>query len=141
MSRGPRFVLAAILALFVWMTLSGWSSDSTSERVFAGVFAGFMILIIIAVLFPSRSMIPLRIVAGIVAASCISYFVFELLELLRGEPQRLRIGEPSTFMAGLALLVFGIPALVFALGGETVGWLQKIFRQSEEGKSRGDRTV
>ena len=52
---------------------------------------------------PTRFLLAFRIVAGVVALTFAVYFVAELLALLRGVPQPIRIGTPSALMAGLGL--------------------------------------
>jgi hypothetical protein len=128
MSRTPRYVLAGCLALLIWMTLSGWETDSTGQRILTSILAGFMGLIVIACLVPGRAYIALRLAAGVVGVICVIYFVSEVAKLLKGESQHLAIGEPSAVMAALAMIVFGIPSLAFALGGETVVWFQEVMR-------------
>ena len=43
------------------------------------------------------------------------------------EPQPLSLNRPNATAAGLGLLFYGVPALVFALGAERVG-LARLFR-------------
>jgi hypothetical protein len=131
MSRGARLILVAFLLLFVWMVLAGWSTDTPKQRVGSAVVAGFMLVLALGIAAPGRFIWALRVAAGAVAATYAVYFVTELVALLRGEPQPLVMGRPSATMAGLGLLVFGVPALVFALGAERVG-LARLFGKPTE---------
>lgn len=121
MSRGARWTIVAFILLFVWMTLAGWETDSPRTRLYAGLFSAFMLVLALGVAAPSRFLIALRVVAGTVAVAYVLYFVFELAALLRGEEQHFQRGRPSALMAGLGLLVYGVPAIIFALGTERVG--------------------
>jgi Regulator of ribonuclease activity B len=69
--------------------------------------------------FPGRSRVALRITAAVVVLAYVLYFGWEYLELLRGHRQPFAVGQPSTLMAGLGLLVWGIPLLLHALSGRS----------------------
>ena len=133
MSRASRYILAAVLALFTWMVLAGWDMDSNTSRAMDVAVATFMVLLGFGVLAPRRMSGALRIVAGMIALTYLAYFGFEVRGLLSGEHQVLKIGAPSALMAGVGLLVFGVPALIFALGGVTAGWVGRLFA-----RARGD---
>ncbi len=137
MSRASRFVLAAVLFLFTWMVLSGWETDSVQARAVSAVIAAFMIVLAAGLLAPTRLRIAFRLVAGVVALTYAWYFGAELFALLGGEAQPIRLGMPSALMAGLGFIVFGVPALVFALGGVTVGWVDRLLRRAR-GEPRSD---
>ncbi|MDB4908068.1 MAG: hypothetical protein JWO05_2852 [Gemmatimonadetes bacterium] len=126
MSRGARWFLACVILLLMWMTLAGWDSDSTKARVWSVAIAGFMGLIVIGLLAPKRALLAFRLTAGLVALGYLGYFISEVVQLLRGDQQQLRVGRPSALMAGLGLLVYGVPALIFALGAKRVG-LARLF--------------
>jgi hypothetical protein len=137
MSRPSRFFLAAVLVLFTWMVLSGWESDSTRARAISGVIAAFMIVLAAGRVAPTRLRIALRVVAGVVALTYGWYFCSELVALVGGESQPIRLGMPSAVMAGVGFIVLGVPALVFALGGVTVGWVDRLLRRAR-GEPRSD---
>ena len=130
MSRGARWFLAAVILLLIWMMLSGWDTDTEKARVGSAVISGFMALIMIGLVAPRRGVWALRLVAGIVALTSLAYFISQVAALLRGERQEFRIGQPSAVMAGLGLLVYGVPALIFALGAKRVG-LARLFSRKE----------
>jgi hypothetical protein len=137
MSRASRYVLAAVLSLFAWMMLSGWETDSAQARAISAVIAAFMIVLAAGLLAPTTLRLAFRLVAGVVALTYAWYFGSELFALFRGESQPIRLGMPSALMAGLGFIVFGIPALVFALGGVTVGWVDRLLRRAR-GEPRSD---
>ena len=129
MSRGSRVVLILALLLFSWMALSGWATDPPRVRLFSAVFAAFMLMLAAGIAAPTRLRVLFRIVAGTVALVYGWYVVVEVRALLGGEAQNIRLGSPSAVMAGLGFLVFGVPALVYALGGVTTGWVDRAFRR------------
>lgn len=137
MSRPARWLLVVVLLLFTWMMLAGWETDPPRTRAFSATAAALMLLLGAGLAAPRRLVVALRIVAGAIALLYLAYFVVEVVRLLRGEAQPFRLGEPSALMAGLGLLVFGVPAIVFALGGERVG-LARVFdrRASREDDER-----
>lgn len=141
MSRPSRFILAAVLVLLAWMVLSGWETDTPKARVFSAVFAAFMLILALGLAAPSRFGIAFRIVAGVVAVAYTWYFVSEVLALLRGANQPLRMGQPSALMAGIGLLIFGVPALVFALSGVNTGWVARLLRRARGEQEVDDRDV
>ena len=98
-----------------WLLLSGWESDSPRDRLVDVLVSTVALLLAAGVTFPNRSHGPFRLVAGIVGSAYALYFADELIGLVRGKPQTLRIGEPSALMAGLGFLIIGAPLLVFAL--------------------------
>ena len=136
MSRPARWILVAFIVLLSWMTLSGWAESSTSERVFAAAFAGFMLTIAFGLAAPRHSVVAFRVVAGVVAVGFIAYFGSELVALLRGARQPIAVGRPSALMAGLGLLVWGVPALVFAVGGVPVGIARLVMPRTSEKDER-----
>lgn len=138
MSRGSRIVLIVTLLLFSWMTLSGWADDTPKARAITVAIVVVMLLLAFGFAFPTRAILAFRIVAGTVAALYLWYTVVEIASLLRGEPQQLRMGQPSATMAVIGLLVFGIPAFVFAFGGVTVGWPDRLLRRMRGGGDEDD---
>jgi hypothetical protein len=132
MSRPARWILIAFLLLFAWMMVSGWHRDPPRVRAMTAVFAGLMVLFALGIAWPSRFMLALRVVAASVAIAYLIYFVSEVRDLLRGEDQHLRPGRPSALLAGIGLLVYGVPAIIFALGTTRVG----VFRLLDRAKPR-----
>jgi hypothetical protein len=130
MSRGARGIIVAFILLFVWMTLAGWQNDTPRAHLFSALFAAFMLVLALGVAAPSRFLIALRIVAGTVAVAYLLYFVTQVAALLRGEEQHFQTGRPSAVMAGIGLIVYGIPAVIFALGTERVG-IARLFRSRD----------
>ncbi len=137
MSRPSRYILASVLVLFTWMVLSGWETDSSKVRAMDATVAAFMLLLALGVLAPRRLNVALRIVAGMVAVAYGAYFCGEVWALMNGEHQLVRLGVPSALMAGVGLLIFGVPALIYAIGGVTVGWLARLFARAR-GESASD---
>jgi hypothetical protein len=137
MSRPSRFFLAAVLVLFAWMVLSGWESDSRQARAISAAIAAFMIVLAAGLVAPTKLRIAFRGVAGVIALTYAWYFGSELIALVGGESQPIRLGMPSALMAGLGFIVFGVPALVFALGGVTVGWVDRLLRRAR-GEPKSD---
>ena len=121
MSRPARWILAAVLLAFAWLVLSGWASDTPRVRAISAVIAGLMVLGAAGAVAPTRLAWALHIVAGAASLGYIVYFVTEVVDLVRGEPQPLRLGQPSAVMAGIGLIVFAIPLGVFAVSGVRVG--------------------
>jgi hypothetical protein len=130
MSRSSRYILAAVLVLFTWMVLSGWDGDSDKVRAIDATVAAFMLLLALGVLAPRRLNVALRIVAGMVAAGYLAYFCGEVWALINGEHQVVRLGAPSALMASVGLLIFGVPALIYALGGVAIGWVARLFARA-----------
>lgn len=54
---------------------------------------------------------------GVIGLSYVVYFVAELAKLLGGERQPLAPGQPSATMAGLGLIFYSVPFLIFAISG------------------------
>ena len=73
----------------------------------------------VGLIVPGRRRIVLRLVAGAVVLGYVIYFGAELVALLRGDAQPLRLGGPSALMAGVGLLVWGVPLLIYTLSGRT----------------------
>lgn len=121
MSRTSRFVLILFLFLFAWMVLSDWSTDSVRMRAINSVISALMMTFAIGLAAPSRFILALRFVAGAIGIAYLLYFAGEVWALLSGQSQPIRAGQPSVLMAGFGLLVFGIPALIFAFSGSHVG--------------------
>ena len=140
MSRGARWIIVAFILLFVWMMLAGWETDSPQTRLVSGLFSAFLLVLALGVAAPGRFMIALRIVAGTVAVVYLLYFVAQLAALLRGEEQHFQRGRPSALMAGIGLLVYGVPAIIFALGTERVG-IARFFRSRDAASKDHDQTV
>ncbi len=134
-----RFLLIGALLGGVWFILAGWSTDSPRDRLVGASISAVVLLFAVAVALPVRAAWALRVVAGIVGTTYLLYFGFELWNLLRGNPQAFRIGEPSVLMAALGLLIIGIPMLVFAFAGVGVGILEHLMRLGPRASS-GDKS-
>ena len=121
LSLASRIVLILALLGFVWMINAGPAdpadAPTASQRVVGIVVSSVALLFAIGLAFPRRGRVATRIVAGCVVLAYLAYFVTELIELLRGEQQEFTRGEPSALMAGIGLLVWGVPMIVYALGG------------------------
>ena len=115
-----RIVLAAFVLLFAGMMVSDWGAEPPSRRWAIGIFVGLMVLFAIALLAPRRMRWAFRLLAGCIFLLYAGYFVDQARRLLSGTPQRFALGRPSTVMAGIGLLVFGIPCLVYALSGQWI---------------------
>lgn len=122
-----RWVLVGFLLLFTWMMLFGWETATHTQRVGDAVFSAFMLVLALGVAAPTRFVWALRVTAAAVFVAYAIYFIAEVVRLLDGGHQRFALNTPSATTAGIGLLVYGIPALVFALGAERVG-LARLFR-------------
>jgi len=100
--------------------LAGWATDSPRDRFFDASISAVVLLFALGIALPARAGWAFRIVAAVIGVTYLAYFGFELWGLLRGRPQPVRVGEPSVLMAGLGLLIIGVPSLLFALSGW--GW-------------------
>jgi hypothetical protein len=128
MSRGARWTIIAFILLFGWMLLSDWSADSSRQRVVESGLIAFMLALALGLAAPGRFRWALRVAAGMVAVGYFAYFVSEVFGLLRGDAQELSVNRPNATAAGVGLLLYGVPALIFALGAERVG-LARLFGQ------------
>jgi hypothetical protein len=131
-SRGARWTIIAFLLLFAWMSLYGWSSDTNAQRGFEIGFVAFMLALALGLAAPARFLWALRLVAGTVAAGYLAYFVFEVVKLLGGEKQPFSINNPNATAAGFGLLIYGVPALVFALGAKRIGIARLLDRRPRD---------
>ena len=144
MSRGARWTVIAFLLFFTWMMLSGWSADTRTQRVWDAGIAAFMLVLALGLASPKRFILALRVVAGTIAVVYLGYFVWELFKLLGGERQPLALNRPNATAAGVGLLIYGVPALIFALGAERVGVSRLLRspsgdnREEEENPPEGD---
>jgi ABC-type amino acid transport system permease subunit len=93
-----------------------------------------VLLLALAIALPRTASWALRLVAGAVGGAYVVYFVSELWGLATGHPHPLAIGQPSATMAGLGLLIIGLPMLVFALSGTS---LLRHLIQERQRKQRG----
>lgn len=119
-SRFLRAVLVAALLGFVALLVAGWSPDDAPTARAAGIGLVFLALTFAAgIVVPGRRRLALRVVAGVVVAFYLAYFATYAWRLARGEPQPFELGRPSALMAGIGLLVWGVPLLVYALSGRT----------------------
>ena len=120
-SRFLRITLIAALLGFAGTMIMSWApGDRPAARA---VSVGLVLLAItfaVGLAFPDRRRIALRIVAGTVVLVYVVYFAVYAWRLLHGEPQPFGIGRPSALMAGIGLLVWGIPLLVYALSGRSL---------------------
>ena len=121
MSRTPRWILAVVLVVFAAMTLSGWATDTPSVRLATAIFAALMLLGAAGAIAPHRFRWALHVIAGAVSLGYIWYFIDEVMRLVRGEAQPIRMGQPSAVMACVGLIVFAIPLGIFAVSGVLVG--------------------
>ena len=119
-SRSLRIVLLVALLGGVWLMLAGWATDSPRDRFVNASISAVVLLFALGIALPARASWAFRIVAAVIGLTHLAYFGSESWGLLRGRPQHLRVGQPSALMAGLGLLVIGVPSLLFALSGS--GW-------------------
>jgi hypothetical protein len=130
MIRSP--VLRAAVALAALGTaavlLMGWNGASTLQRIVAGLVAGFAVMLAAGMLAPARHRRgAMRVVAGLACAACLAYAIVEVVALLGGQAQPIRVGEPSAVMSLLLLLLAAIPLGIFAVSGRTM----REWRQAE----------
>jgi hypothetical protein len=119
-SRLLRAVVIALLLGGVWLILAGWSTDSPQDRFVEVCISAVVLLFALFLALPSRAGWALRIVAGAIGLIYVWYFGTELWGLVGGHAKPIRLGQPSATMAGLGLLIIGIPMLVFALSGTSL---------------------
>ena len=120
-SRFLRIVLVVAVLGFAALLLAGRSPDDTPAA--RAVSTGLVLLaltFVVGLVMPGRRRIALRVVAGLVVAFYLAYFAIYAWRLVQGEPQPFGLGTPSALMAGLGLLVWGVPLLVYALSGRTL---------------------
>ena len=134
MSRGARWTIIAFILLFAWMLLSSWSADSSRQRVVESGLIAFMFVLALGLAAPGRFRWALRVAAGMVAVGYLAYFIVEVTGLFRGDSQPLSLNRPNATAAGIGLLVYGVPALVFALGAERVGLARLFGRRPGSGE-------
>jgi hypothetical protein len=116
-NRLIRIMLTAVLAAFAWAMLSTWPTDSPKVRVAGSMMVALALPLAGGVAAPTRGRFALRVGAGIIGLAYVGYFVIELWQLLRGDRQPLRAGEPSATMAGIGVLIYAVPMLIFAASG------------------------
>lgn len=97
--------------------LSGWSTASHQVRFAMASLSILCVLLAVGIATCGRLLWALRLAAGAVGIAYVAYFVLQLWALLRGERQVLTPGQPSATMAGIALVVYAVPLLVFAISG------------------------
>ena len=112
-----RGILIVFLLLFSWMVLSSWSRDTPAQRVAGAIVAGLMLFFALGLLAPRRLGWIFRVLGGFVFLVYAGYFAHQVWRLLEGDAQRFSPGRPSAVMAGLGLLILGVPCLVYALSG------------------------
>lgn len=120
-SRFLRIVLVAAVLGFGALLVASWSPDD--DPLARAVTVGLMLLAVtfaVGVALPGRRRIALRVVAGAVVLFYLVYFATYAWRALHGEPQPFGLGQPSALMAGLGLLVWGVPLLVYTLSGRTL---------------------
>ena len=124
MIRSPvlRAVLVLALVGFAAFAIDLVWEDGGKEQG-STLMVGLALLALTAAVgfaFPGRRRIALRAVGAVIVLVYVAYFGVELVALLRGEKQPLNIGEPSAIIAGLGVLIWGVPLLVYALSGRTL---------------------
>jgi hypothetical protein len=114
-----RAVLAIALVAFAAFCLQlAWTEGGPGTWVLIVLALG-AVTFAVGLIVPGRRRIALRLVAGVVVIGYLVYFGAELAALLRGGSQPLRVGGPSAMMAGVGVLVWGVPLLVYTLSGRT----------------------
>lgn len=120
MSTTARLIVIIALVGFAWIVNTGWAVSTPVQRTAGIVLGGVALLLAAGLAFPQRGRAARRVVAGLIALVYLVYFVTELAKLIAGEPQPLGAGRTSALMAGVGLLFWGIPMLVYALGGPSL---------------------
>jgi hypothetical protein len=124
MIRSPvlRAVLVvALLGFGAWAIDLVWEGGGQEQG--SALLVGLALLAMTAAMglvFPGRRRIALRAVAAVIIAAYAVYFGVELVALLSGEKQRLFPGTPSATIAGLGLLFWGVPLLIYSISGRTL---------------------
>ncbi|HEY5061739.1 MAG TPA: hypothetical protein VII52_09410 [Gemmatimonadaceae bacterium] len=116
-NRFARGVLVVAVVGFAWMFVADWATSSNQARWIDAAFSAGSLLLAIGIAAPVRARWALRVVAGAVGLSSLVFFVVELRDLLEGNRQVLALGHPSATTAGIGLLVYGVPLLIFAVSG------------------------
>ncbi len=112
-----RAALVIVLVAMMFVFLSDWSTASRQVRIASVALSAILALFAVGIATQGRAMWALRASAGIIGSAYLVYFFAELRALLHGEPQRLAPGQPSATMAGLGVVIYAVPFLVFAISG------------------------
>jgi hypothetical protein len=116
-SRYLRAALVILLVAMIFVFLSDWSTASRQVRIASVALSAILALFAVGIATQGRAMWALRVSAGTIGLGYLVYFFAELRALLHGEPQRLEPGQPSATMAGLGVIVYAVPFLIFAISG------------------------
>jgi hypothetical protein len=111
-------LVLALLAFAAFCLFSVWTEGGQGSALLVGLSL-LALTFAVGLVFPGRRRIALRLVAASVVALYLAYLGVELWQMLRGEAQEVQIGQPSALMAGVGVLVWGIPLLIYSLSGRT----------------------
>ena len=131
-SRVLRWIVAAASLLSAAFMAWLWHTDPSGSPLVTFIVIGIMLLLAVAMAVPRRVRWPLRLIAGVIGGSYALYFTMEAVLLFRGQRQPLSLGQPSATMAGIALVIWAIPMLVFAITGR----LPRQHRRAESASAR-----
>lgn len=126
-----RRTLALVMLLFAAVTMSTWSKDNAQELAINATMSAVSIAFAVGLAGGRRFAVVLRAVSAVIGIGSAVYFAHELWSLLVGARQPMRVGRPSALASGVTLIVVGVPALVYAIGGHRTGIL-RIFREDTE---------
>jgi Regulator of ribonuclease activity B len=113
-------LVVALLAFAAFCVQVAWTEGGQGTWLLVVLALG-SVTVAVGLVFPGRRRIALRLVAACVVIVYLIYFGAELFSLLRGTAQPIRLGQPSAIMAGLGILIWGVPLLIYSLSGRTLG--------------------
>lgn len=113
----PFAILTAGL-MFLFFDQRGWA---TADIVFEAVLITICLCLLLSILSPNRFWWAPRVIAFIIFGTYLSYLVFELF--LSDKPFALPSsrGSANPVNAIMGFCLFGIPCLLYALSGSTIG--------------------
>jgi hypothetical protein len=111
-------LVLALLAFAAFCLFTVWTEGGPGSALLVGLSL-LALTFAVGLVFPGRRRIALRLVAASVVTLFLVYLGVELWQLVRGGAQELRTGQPSALMAGVGVLIWGIPLLIYTLSGRT----------------------
>lgn len=112
-----RGVLVLTAALFALLMLADWSEQEPRARAWTLLLVVPVLALGLGAAMPRRLWWALRLFTGLLGVSYALWFGAALLGLVHGEPQVLRVGQPSALGTGIGFALIGAPLLVHAVTG------------------------
>jgi phosphatidylglycerophosphate synthase len=110
------FAILTALIMYLFFDQRGWS---TMDIAFEGVLVLICLCLVLTLVNPTAFWWAPRIVAFIIFASYLGYLVYELTTQPFVMPRSRGAANPINAVLGFC--VFGIPCLLYALSGSTIG--------------------